>query len=269
MRLSVARRTSHVSKCVHCMWDYSGFTPHELEGLEGMKVIDGLRGQLKAGRTPPMAPHTFGKSLRERVGCGEVGFSSDADVDLVIEMYRRGFVSVFEGYRGYDPDGFFAAWAALEWGEAEARQIAAALAYAVKHCKGTNGGISLRLEGNAFGKDGMLAIEKAMRGSKVFKGRSSDRLTARGRAPITRGRLVLCHTQFSENLGLPLDWAPRFPSPYSDPWQRKGRIENEARCSCWGGCVGPFSDFAFCDPSLTQSQIRFSHALYGSVYGTV
>ena len=40
------RRTCGVSKCVHCMWDYAGFDPSALEGLEGMHVFDALCGEL-------------------------------------------------------------------------------------------------------------------------------------------------------------------------------------------------------------------------------
>lgn len=72
--------------------------------------------------------------------------------------------------RSFDADGFFAAFAALDWGAAEAQKLAAALSYAAKHCK-VQSAISVRLEGNQFGRDGQEAIEKAIRGrGKVFSG---------------------------------------------------------------------------------------------------
>ena len=161
-----------VSKCVHCMWDYSGFAPTALEGLAGMKLYDELRGQLKAGRAPPMAPTKFANRLRARVEAGEIGFSAASDLESVIEMYKVGFITLFETYRAaFDSDGFFAAWAALEWGESEAQQVAAALAYAAKHCHPrdtSRASISLRLEGNCFGKGGQQAIQKAIKGVKMF-----------------------------------------------------------------------------------------------------
>jgi hypothetical protein len=190
----VERRISAVSTCAHCCWDLSGFDPRALEGLGGMVAFDELRTMLRAGRPPPMAPNLFAKHLREGVSAGRLGFSSAADCERVIHMYRDGFVSVFERYREFDPDGFFAAFAAMEWREAEANQVASALAYAAKHCKppaaasrparesggrgkgggkafGTGagwGGVSVRLEGNCFGKAGEQAIRTAVKGSALF-----------------------------------------------------------------------------------------------------
>ena len=164
----VERRTCFVSKCVHCMWDLGGYDPDALTGLEGMHLYDALRSQLKTGRAPPLTPPAFARGLKQRVAEGEVTFSNDADLELVIEMYRRGFISVFERYRDFDPDGFFAAFAAMAWGESEAMQVASALGYAAKHCK-SKSTISLRLEGNAFGGDGQQAIEKAIKGTQVFE----------------------------------------------------------------------------------------------------
>ena len=165
------RRTCAVSKCVHCLWDLAGYKPEELAGLQGMQLFDALRAQCKAGRPPPQPPPTFAKHLRERVASGELSFSAESDLDVVIEMYRAGFVSIFENYRAFDPDGFFAAFAAMDWGEEEARQVAAALGYAAKHCKGAkSAGVSVRLEGNRFGTAGQQAIAKAIKGSRNFDG---------------------------------------------------------------------------------------------------
>ena len=180
----VERRICAVSKCVHCMWDYSGYSPEALQGLEGMKLYDALRETLKTGRTPPLAPHQFAKRLRSKVESGHVSFSNASDLELVISMYERSFVGIFEHYREFDADGFFAAYAALEWGDAEAKQIATALEYAGKHCKqqqggggpsrssggsrGAGGGVSLRLEGNRFGSAGQQAIQKAVKAARAL-----------------------------------------------------------------------------------------------------
>ena len=137
-----------------------------------MGRFDKLREMLRTNRTPPLAPTAFAKLLKERCEAGDLSFSNAADVDLVTRMYQEGFVRLFERYRDFDPDGFFAAFAAMDWGEAEALQIAAALSYAVKHCdtRSSSAGVSLRLEGNKFGKAGSRAVEKAIKGSKVFTG---------------------------------------------------------------------------------------------------
>ena len=199
----VERATAAISKCTHCLWDYSGFRPDNLASLDRMHLYDALRDMLKSGRSAPMPPPAFAKALRRRVAAEELAFSNAADLETVIEMcalarppsaraavamlstwivssipahalgrYRSGFVHVFEAYRSFDPDGFFAAYAAMGWGEAEARAVAACLAYAAKHCKlpSRGGGVSLRLEGNQFGTAGQQAIEKAIKGAKGFEG---------------------------------------------------------------------------------------------------
>ena len=75
--------------------------------------------------------------------------------------------------RFFDADGFFAAFAAMQWGADEAHKVAAALSYAAKHCTASSA-ISIRLEGNQFGREGQEVIEKAIistRGrGKVFQG---------------------------------------------------------------------------------------------------
>ena len=94
-----------------------------------------------------------------------------ADVETVLKMYHDGFVDTFERYRRFDPEGFFAAWAGLKWGESEAALLASALSFAARHCQLRNslGPLSLRLEGNRFGRTGETAIRAAIVGSKTFE----------------------------------------------------------------------------------------------------
>jgi len=168
----VERRTCGISKCVHCLWDLSGYDPVALEGLEGMKAFDALRAQLKSGRSAPLAPDRFAALVRRRLESGELAFTAASDVDVVLEMYRAGFLRVFETYRRFDPQGFFAAWAGHDWGAAEAKQVAHALSYAAERSHktpSTLGGISLRFEGNQFGKDGQGDIRRAVHASKLFE----------------------------------------------------------------------------------------------------
>jgi len=166
------RRVSGVSKCTHCLWDLAGFAPERLVGLEGMHAFDELRSQLRGGRSPPLAPDRFAALVRHKVDAGELVFTAEADVEVVLQMYATGFVRVFDAYRRFDPQGFFAAFAGQGWGEAEAKQVAAALAYAAERCpKGrtAQGGLSLRFEGNHFGPDGKRAIQRAVQSSRHFE----------------------------------------------------------------------------------------------------
>ena len=59
----------------------------------------------------------------------------------------------------------------MDWGEAEARQVAAALGYAATHCafgEADDGFVNLRFEGNAFGEEGRRTIEAAVDGCSSF-----------------------------------------------------------------------------------------------------
>ena len=136
-----------------------------------MACFDALRDQMRTGRPPPMAPPQFAQLMRAKVASGELTFSAEADVDLVLKMYHDGFVATFERYRRFDPEGFFAAYAGLAWGEGEATLLASALSFAAQHCqlRKSFGPLSLRLEGNRFGRAGEKAIRTAVVGSKVFE----------------------------------------------------------------------------------------------------
>jgi len=96
------RRVSGVSKCTHCLWDLAGFAPERLVGLEGMHAFDELRSQLRGGRSPPLAPDRFAALVRHKVDAGELVFTAEADVEVVLQMYATGFVRVFDAYRRFE-----------------------------------------------------------------------------------------------------------------------------------------------------------------------
>lgn len=153
------------------MWDLAGYDGAALDGLSGMACFDAMREMMRTGRPPPMAPPQFAQMLRGKVKSGDLTFSAEADVETVLKMYHDGFVDTFERYRRFDPEGFFAAWAGLKWGESEAALLASALSFAARHCQLRNslGPLSLRLEGNRFGRTGETAIRAAIVGSKTFE----------------------------------------------------------------------------------------------------
>ena len=90
-----------------------------------------LLGDFFQGAAVP--DHKVHQRSRLRVERGELAFSAETDVAILIQMYRSGFLTVFETYRRFDPDGFFAAYAGLEWGDTEATQVASALGFAAAH----------------------------------------------------------------------------------------------------------------------------------------
>ena len=72
----------------YCLWD--------LAKQSTATEYDGLRKAMKAKRPAPISPEQFSLKLREQVATGDVGFTSSADLDFVIELYRSGFVEAFE-----------------------------------------------------------------------------------------------------------------------------------------------------------------------------
>jgi len=169
----IERRAANIAKSVTCLWDLSGFKPEQLEKFTGVRKFEVMRNQLVLGpgvRDPPLSPPVVEAELRRRVGIGEIAFADERDIDLVVEMYQRGFVTVYETYNRLDPQGCLGAYAGLAWTEAEARMLAGALAYAAEKCKFHKdlGPTRLSLGGNFFEDGGRKAIQQAVQFSKCF-----------------------------------------------------------------------------------------------------
>ena len=88
---------SELSKSAYCLWDIAGFKPEKLDEVtDERKRFDMMRAQLSAKRSTPLAPPQFAVMMQKRVSNGTLGFSTPADLKLVNELYRIGFVAIFE-----------------------------------------------------------------------------------------------------------------------------------------------------------------------------
>ena len=116
--------------------------------------------------------------MRERVAAGSLSFSYASDLEPVLDMYRRGFVQAFEGYRklrGIAPGaGTTIFYGNLGWEAAEALELAKVIAFIGGHCEMTEGALELVLSGNKFGPAGVELLQKAIeevggkQGGKLF-----------------------------------------------------------------------------------------------------
>ena len=100
-------------------------------------------GQMKAGRAPPIAPDAFGEQMRARVGLGELKFTSDADMELLIGQYEAGFVAAIDRVA---LGNCVLCFEGLRWGDAEAAVLLLALRYAAAKCAFPTGPIKVHLK---------------------------------------------------------------------------------------------------------------------------
>ena len=62
-----------------------------------------LKSKMRAGRPPFMSPERVARELRDGVADGSIAFTAASDVDVVIELYTKGFVAAINGGGGGEP----------------------------------------------------------------------------------------------------------------------------------------------------------------------
>ena len=143
-----------------CLWDMSAY--------KGATNYDDMQNEMKAKRLPFMSPERVARELSEGVETGAIAFTAKGDVDVVSNMYQRGFVSAIDDYtynRTTERVDTGTLFYKLGWADAEGEVIVEALAYARKHCSPSNGGRYFRLfSGNSFGDATKAAMRAACEG---------------------------------------------------------------------------------------------------------
>ena len=142
---------SSLVKNADVLWDLSHY--------QQAATYAGCQTQMRAGRLPPLSPPRLEAAMRERVAAGSLSFSYASDLEPVLDMYRRGFVQAFEGYRklrGIAPGaGTTIFYGNLGWEAAEALELAKVIAFIGGHCEMTEGALEL--------VTGMLRVEAESR----------------------------------------------------------------------------------------------------------
>ena len=122
-------RTASIVKAHPCLWDLS--LHKEGTAITYMECCQ----TLKSTRPPLTSPEQMATELREGVASGEIGFTSGADADVVIELYAKGFIGAFDTYAQYDSGVPMIYYTYLGWGTEEVPTLVAALEYAEAHCR--------------------------------------------------------------------------------------------------------------------------------------
>jgi hypothetical protein len=156
-------RTASIVKLGGCLWDLS---LHK----EGAPItLVECEDTLNQGTRPPLtSPEQMATELREGVASGEIGFTSGADADVVIELYAKGFVGAFDTFLQYTSNVPMIYYQRLRWGTKELPTLVAALEYAEAHCrpkdaKGKDGMVCLDVSGNWFTEAEKAQLRVAVR----------------------------------------------------------------------------------------------------------
>jgi hypothetical protein len=167
------RRVMSLSKSRPCLWDLQGLNPQKLlEMTDERRRFDLMRSSMMTSVVPPLAPSSFTLMMHKKIKDGRLSFSNKADLKVVLDMYHVAFVKIFEVYQRCDPSATLATYCGHQWGEEEARSLAAVLEYAAQKCKvqQTSGPIIVNMEGNHFGDMGERLIKAAVKFGKIFAG---------------------------------------------------------------------------------------------------
>lgn len=167
------RRLTYLAKSRPCLWDLAGLKLQALEEqTDARRKFDLMRSMMMTHTSPPLAPSSFTLMMQKKIKDGRLSFSNKGDLKVVLDMYHAAFVKIFEIYQRCDPSAQLATYCGHQWGEEEARSVAAALEYAAQKCKvqQTSGPIIVNLEGNHFGDMGERLIKAAVKFGKIFMG---------------------------------------------------------------------------------------------------
>jgi hypothetical protein len=136
---------SGLVKGAYCLWNEDSF--------EDATDLDGLRRQCKVGRQPPMSPPQFEQTLRARLANGTLAFTNGAvDADLVVDLYRTGFVKAFETMPQLSLIHNVISFVGLGFGSSPAsvKLLSATLSYLRDSCSFAHGPVQIDASANGF-----------------------------------------------------------------------------------------------------------------------
>jgi hypothetical protein len=150
---------STVVKHASCLLDFGAYKG-AIEFGDLLAKPDTCLGQMKAGRTPPIAPDALGERMRARVASRALTFTANADMEFVIGQYEAGFVAAINRVAA-EPD-----WSTrrlyfrdLGWADAEAAELRLALRYAAAKCAFPEGAVQVYVTfGNRISEAAMATL---------------------------------------------------------------------------------------------------------------
>ena len=109
------------------------------------------------------------EDLRSAVASGARAFTANADVELVIEQYARGFVKAFSNLKTQCPGLRTLFYNGFNWGDEQGRTMLEAIKYAVQHGEFPDGQLVIRsTSGNNFSEE-MKATFEQMNATAEFE----------------------------------------------------------------------------------------------------
>jgi hypothetical protein len=153
------QRIAALVKNAAMLWDFSRYS-----GAVSTSYKQCIRDMAHEGRQAPLSPDQVEVEMRTRVAECSLSFSYASDLETVIDLYRRGFIHGFDGYRALRhvaPDKQTSIWYGnLCWGDREAEDLSSTLQYAQQHCSMTDGVLEIDITGNTIGESGLDALRR-------------------------------------------------------------------------------------------------------------
>ena len=149
------------------LWDLSKYDQAERYNF------DSLQRQLKAARPAPMSPVRLASEMRLWVASGEVSFSTPTDIDVVLRLYERAFLTAITEFAynhtsiASKPGELF--YRNLKWGDQEAEDIEGALQFAAMHCTPLGDRVFHIFQGNDFSQEAKQRIRAACEANEKIK----------------------------------------------------------------------------------------------------
>jgi hypothetical protein len=123
-----------------------------------------LRQTLRAGRRSPLSPTEFAAEMQQRVSGGSLGFTSGADMQMVIQLYEAGFVAAFDTFPHLSKLHNIISFSSLGFGDGgQAQQLTNALTFVAEHCTFPHGPVRVSAEANGFTAADKAAMRQAVK----------------------------------------------------------------------------------------------------------
>ena len=155
-------RISALVKNKRCLWDMSKIS-------QDFNHIMDLRTKAGGKRPCPHSPDAVAKEIRDGVASGALAFTSGGDMEVVIDLYTRGFVEAFDTYLSITDNNMgIVEYQDFGWDEEDGRAFAEAIRYAEEHCTKNGRTLTFLMKGNNFGEKSSKLLKEAAADQKCI-----------------------------------------------------------------------------------------------------